>query len=299
MDVFVTGAGGFIGSAVARALVTRGHRVRGLARSDAAEVAVRSAGAEPVHGSLADLDVLAAAAAEGDGVVHLAADPGPERVTLDAAATAAMLDAMSRGGFVGTTGAPRARSSRIPVAEDDVADPGGPLAWLAESEARTLSHAGIRGAVIRPPIVYGDGAGPVADMVSAARRAGAARYVGNGENRWSMVHVADLAIAYTLILETEATGIFHAAELDSVSMRDLANAIGHAAGVPSTSWTLDEALAAHGPMAGMMAMDAALDAGRLRSLGWAPRFGDAVHGVLGALRNPVQGYATATGIPER
>lgn len=114
-----------------------------------------------------------------------------------------------------------------------------------------------------------------------------------------MVHVTDLAIAYAIILETKATSIFHAAELDPVSMRDLADAIGHAAGVPPKPWTLDEALATHGPMASMLATDAVLDAGRLQRLGWAPRFGKAVLGVLGALRNPAQGYAAATGVLEK
>ncbi|MBG0822847.1 NAD-dependent epimerase/dehydratase family protein [Planomonospora sp. ID91781] len=291
MDIFVTGASGFIGSALTRTLVARGHRVRGLARSAAAEAKVRTAGGVPVRGGLADLAVLAREAAAGDGVVHTAATTGEDRPAVDAAAVTAMLTAMEGGAFVTTTGAPRARSSRVPVAEDDTAEPTGPLAWLADAEARILDAGHVRGSVVRPPMVYGDGAGPVAGLIAQARRDGVARYVDAGENRWSTVHVGDLALAYARILEGGATGVFHAAEADPVPMADLTAAIGDAAGVPVGSWTLAEALASRGGLAAYLAMDAVLDAGRLRSLGWSPVFGDAVQGICGALCNPAQRYA--------
>ncbi|MEU4160736.1 NAD-dependent epimerase/dehydratase family protein [Actinoplanes sp. NPDC026670] len=271
MDVFVTGASGYIGSAVTRALLARGHRVRGLARSDVAEKLVREAGAEPVRGSLTDVMVLAAAAAAGDAVVHTAASAGDDRPATDAAAVRAMLGAMAGGSFVTTTGAPRARSSREPVVEEDTAEPVGPLAWLADAEQRVLTAARVRGAVVRPPMVYGRGGGPVAGLVERARADGIARYAGDGQNRWSTVHVDDLAEAYALIVETGATGVFHCAEMVPVTMADLVTAIGAAAGVPVASWTHAEALAAHGPLAGFLAMDAALDAGRLRGMGWTSR----------------------------
>jgi nucleoside-diphosphate-sugar epimerase len=293
MNVFVTGASGFIGSAVTQALTLRGHQVRGLARSDRAEAVVRAAGGTPIRGDLFDVEGLARAAAAGDAVVHTAADPGNDRADIDRAAVTAMLAAMTDGAFVTTTGAPRARSSREPVGEDDVAEAAGPLAWLAEAETRVLSATRVRGAVIRPPIVYGNGAGPLAGLVRQTRADGIARYVGAGENRWSTVHVHDLAIAYALVLESGATGVFHAAEATPESMASLFGAIGSAAGVPVRSWPLEEALATHGPLAGYLAMDAALDAGRLRGLGWSPRFGEALDGICGALRNPAQGYLLA------
>ncbi|MFD1364261.1 NAD-dependent epimerase/dehydratase family protein [Actinoplanes sichuanensis] len=283
MDVFVTGASGYIGSAVTRALVARGHSVRGLARSDTAEKLVREAGAEPVRGGLADAPVLAAAAAAGDAVVHTAAGSGDDRPATDAAAVRAMLAAMTAGAFIATSGAPRARSSREPVVEHDTADPSGPLAWLADAEDRVLTAARVRGAVVRPPIVYGRGGGPVAGLVDRARADGVARYVGDGQNRWSAVHVDDLAEAYALILETGATGVFHCADAVPVTMADLVTAIGAAAGVPVASWALAEALAVHGPLAGHLAVDAALDAGRLRGLGWTSRTGDGSGGICGHL----------------
>jgi nucleoside-diphosphate-sugar epimerase len=291
--MFVTGASGYIGSALTRILVARGHRVRGLARSAAAAAKVRAAGGEPVRGELTDVGVLAAAAGAGDGVVHTAATAGQDRAAVDAAAVTAMLGAMGGGVFVTTTGAPRARSSREPVAEDDTAEVAGPLAWLAAAEARVLDAAGVRGAVVRPPMVYGDGAGPVAALVGQARADGVTRYAGDGANRWSTVHVADLAVAYAMVLESGAAGVFHAAEPSPEPMAELMAAVGGAAGVPVRSWSLEEALRTHGPLAGYLAMDAALDAGRLRGLGWSPRFGEAVGGIRGALLNPAQGYAVS------
>ncbi|WP_053721842.1 NAD-dependent epimerase/dehydratase family protein [Saccharothrix sp. NRRL B-16348] len=145
MDIFITGASGYIGSALTRALVARGHRVRGLARGDAAAAKVRANGARPVRGSLADLAVLSGAAAGADGVVHIAATTGADRPAVDAAAVTAMLGGMAGGAFVTTTGAPRARSSRTPVTEDDTAEVAGPLAWLAGAEARVLGAEHVRG----------------------------------------------------------------------------------------------------------------------------------------------------------
>ncbi|MGV9316688.1 NAD-dependent epimerase/dehydratase family protein [Streptomyces sp. NPDC003691] len=294
MDIFITGASGYIGSALTRTLVARGHRVRGLARSGAAEARVRANGGEPVRGSLTDLAVLADGAAGGDAVVHTAATDTADRPAVDAAAVTAMLDAMKGGVFITTTGAPRARSSRTPVTEDDTAEPAGPLAWLAPAEARVLEAPKARGVVVRPPIVYGDGGGPVARLVRQAGADGVAHYSAPGDNRWSTVHVNDLAAGYAVLLESPAHGVFHIAEPVPVDMASLAAAIGDAARVPVASWSLSEALETHGPLAGFLAMDAALDATRLRSLGWSPVFGEALGGICGALRNPAQGYRASS-----
>lgn len=290
MNIFVTGASGYIGSALTRTLVTRGHRVRALARSDAAEASVRANGGEPVRGSLTDLHVLTREASRTDAVVHTAATDTTDRPLVDAAAVTAMLDVLRGGVFITTTGAPRARSSRTPVVEDDTAEVVGPLAWLAEAEARVLDAPRVRGVVVRPPMVYGDGGGPIARLVHQIRADGVARYVDTGANRWSTVHVNDLACGYAALLESSACGVFHTAEAAPVPMVSLTTAMGDAAGVPVRSWTLAEALESHGPLAGYLAMDAALDANRLRDLGWSPVFGDALGGICGALRNPAQGY---------
>lgn len=149
MDVFITGASGFIGSAITSALVTRGHRVRGLARSDASAAKVRACGGEPVRGTLFDIDVLAHEAGVGHGVVHTAATSGADRPATDAAAVNAMLSAMNGGAFITTSGAPRTRSSRVPVTEDDVVDLEGWPTYSARLVTRPLCPCG-HGASRRP-----------------------------------------------------------------------------------------------------------------------------------------------------
>ncbi|MGH1342478.1 MAG: NAD-dependent epimerase/dehydratase family protein [Nannocystales bacterium] len=282
MNLFITGASGYIGSAVAAALIERGHRVRGLARSDRAAEIVRGVGASPVAGSLTDLDVLEAEAAAGDGVIHTAADPGSSRADIDKAAVEAMLSAMRGGLFVTTSGAPRARSSRTPVVESDVAPLGGPLDWLAHAEDRVLKATTARGIVVRPPIVYGDGGGPLARMAQSAS-AGGAYVIDGGENCWSTVHVRDLARAYVLLAESEARGVFHVAEREPEPMLGLWRAIAEAASVQLQPRTLAEAIEADGPLAAFLAMDAALDATRLGTLGWTPEIGASMGGIRGAL----------------
>lgn len=280
----MTGASGYIGSAVVATLVARGHHVRGLARSDAGEMRVRAAGGIPVRGDLRALPVLARAAAAGDGVIHTGATNDAERVTVDEAAVTAMVGALRGGVFVGTSGAPRARSSREPVREDDVAPLGGPLDWLAEAESRVLTASRARGIVVRPPIVYGDCGGPVQRLVEQARADGVARYVDAGLNCWSVVHVRDLARAYALLAESSLSGVFHVAEQAPLRMTDLMTAVGRRAGVPVRSWSRDQALAGHGPMAGFLANDAALDASRLRdAVRWEPTIATALRGFISSL----------------
>jgi nucleoside-diphosphate-sugar epimerase len=159
---------------------------------------------------------------------------------------------------------------------------GGPLDWLAEAESRVLDAPRARGIVVRPPIVYGDGGGPVRRLVEQARADGVARYVDAGLNCWSVVHVRDLARAYALLVESSLSGVFHVAEEAPLRMVDLMTAVGRRAEVPVASWSLTDALASHGPMAGFLAMDAALDATRLReAVGWEPVIATALGGLQG------------------
>jgi len=129
--------------------------------------------------------------------------------------------------------------------------------------------------------------------VNGARHAGVARYIDDGAACWSTVHVRDLAVGYALLLEGDARGVFHAAEDRPVAMATLFAAIAEAAAVPLGSWRLADAQAGLGLMAGFLALDAVIDAGKLRRLGWTPRVGEVVGGITGALRNPAQGYGTA------
>jgi nucleoside-diphosphate-sugar epimerase len=291
LDIFITGASGYIGSAVARALIDRGHTVRGLARSDRAERIVRSTGAHPIRGDLADLDVIAEAASAGDGVVHTAATTGEDRAEIDRQAVNAMLTAMSGGVFVTTTGAPVTASSTTPVPESQMSPRGGFLDWLFDAEHRVSSADHVRGVVVRPPMVYGDGGGPVAALVCQARAEGVARYIDNGANRWSTVHVRDLAVAYCLLLESDLSGAYHAAESDPIDMRSLVTAIASIAGAEAVGWPLDEATATVGPLATTLARESVLDASKLRhGTSWRPVVGESIGGIVAALTCPTQGY---------
>ena len=291
LDIFITGASGYIGSAVARTLVDRGHTVRGLARSDRAERIVRSTGAHPIRGDLANLEVMAEAAGAGDGVIHTAADTGEDRAGIDRLAVDAMLAAMSGGVFVTTTGAPVTASSATPVPESELSPRGGFLDWLFDAEHRVLSAGHVRGVVVRPPMVYGDGGGPMASLVRQARAEGVARYIDDGANHWSTVHVRDLAVAYCLLVESDLNGAFHAAESDPIDMRSLVTAVASVAGAEVVGWPLTEATANAGPLAAALARESALDASKLRhSTPWRPVVGESIGGIVVALTCPTQGY---------
>lgn len=296
MRVFVTGATGYVGTAVTEALRGAGHDVVGLARSDAAEATLRAAGHEVHRGDLLDLDSLREGARAADGVVH--AGLAPLWHDMDAFAAAernaarAMIEVLgevsgsprpflftSGSGVLGVTGTELAN-------EDRPADPYPPLAWRLPIENEVLAagkrDAGrVATAVFRVPIIHGRGGNPVTlDLLDQARRNGEARHVGSGENHWSAVDVDDLADLYRLALEALADGrvepgtLFHVAAEPTFSMRDLAQAIATGTGVGRTgTWTVDEANAATPyPFAELFASEQRLDASRARRLlGWSPR----------------------------
>jgi nucleoside-diphosphate-sugar epimerase len=220
MNIFVTGASGWIGSAVIPELLEAGHAVTGLARSDASAAAVEKLGAQVVRGSLTDLDVLREAARSADGVVHLAF---PHENMNDLAAAAATesvgLSAITKA--LAGTGKPIVAASGTPVVpgrpsteEDDT--PGGPMAARGANADLLLASAadGVRPSVVRlPRSVHGEGDkhGFVARLSHMFREAGVAMYVGDGTNRWCAVHVADAAHLFRLALELAPAGaVLHA-----------------------------------------------------------------------------------------
>jgi nucleoside-diphosphate-sugar epimerase len=252
MKVFVTGATGFIGSAVVRELLTAGHQVLGLARSDASAAALTSAGAEVHVGSLNDLDSLRTGAAASDGVIHLAfihdfSDyQGAAQTDLRAIeAIGATLEGSDKP-FVITSGTLMLTSilpqGRIGT-EKDVADAGSVAPRVvSENVALTLAKRGVRSSVVRlSPSVHGEGehdfrAGFASVLISIARAKGVSGYVGDGSNRWPAVHRLDAAHLFRLALEKAPAGsVLHGAADEGVPTRAIAEVIGRHLDLPVVS----------------------------------------------------------------
>jgi nucleoside-diphosphate-sugar epimerase len=278
--IFVTGATGFIGSAVVTELIEAGHQVVGLARTDEATAALASAGADPHRGSLEDLDSLRAGAANADGVIHTAfihdfarlQDSG--RVDLRAVETLAA--ALEGRPLVITSGTALVAPGR-PATEEDVSDPEGAGSHRAPSEHAALAAGG---SVVRfPPTVHGEGDhGFVPVLIDAARTRGVSAYVGDGSNRWAAVHRLDAARLFRLAVESAPAGsVLHGVGEEGVPTREIAEVIGRHLDMPVTSISPDEALEHFGWIGRFFAVDVPASSAITQDrLGWRPTH----HGLL-------------------
>ncbi len=254
MHVLVTGASGWIGSALVPELLSAGHRVTGLARSDASAAALTAAGADVLRGSLDDLDTLREGARAADGVVHLAfrhdmAFSGA--MTEAALADRAVVDAF--GEALAGTGKPLVIASGLlgvapgrPATEEDgqvAEDAGSGLLNHRQETARAtvaLAGQGVRSVVVRlSPTVHGAGDPPgafISTLAATARERGASRYVDDGAARWPAVHRDDAARLFRIAVESVPAGsVLHAAAEEGVATRDIAAALGEQLGVPVES----------------------------------------------------------------
>jgi nucleoside-diphosphate-sugar epimerase len=281
MRVFVTGATGFIGSAVVAELLDAGHQAVGLARSDEAAEALARAGAEVHRGSLEDLDSLAQGAAAADGVIHTAYIHDFSRMA-DAAQTelraietfGAALEGTNRP-LVITTGTALVKPGEV-ATEEDTAQPG-PAAHpraRVEEEATELVARGVRLSIVRPgPSVHGEGDhGFVPFLIEIARTKGTSGYVGDGSNRWPAVHRLDAARLYRLALENAPAGsVCHAIADEGVPTREIAEIIGRHLNVPAVSVAPDRAAEHFGWIGAFFSLDApASSALTQQRLGWKP-----------------------------
>jgi nucleoside-diphosphate-sugar epimerase len=276
MKVFVTGASGYIGSAVADRLRAAGHQVSGLARSDEAAAKLRSAGIDPVQGDFSNPQSVGQAARGADGAISLATTYDP---AIDGPAIDAMLDAFSGTNkpFIYTSGIwSHGDTGDAVVDESSPPKPAALVAWRQAVEDRVLQadRRKIRSVVIRPAIVYGRGGGIPAGLVQSARKDGAAQYVGTGENRWAFVHVDDLADLYLLALEKAPPGtLLLGVSGPSQRVRDVAAAAsrGAGAGGKTRAWPLEDAKAKLGPYADALVLDQQASGRRAQELvGWRP-----------------------------
>ena len=278
MRVFVTGATGFIGSAVVRELVDAGHQVLGLARSDAAAKSLVAAGAEVHQGSLDDLESLRSGAAAADGVIHTAfihdfSNYGPA-AEADRRAIEILGGALAGSDrpLIVTSGTLLAQRRGSLATEEDAPNPSFPR--KSEEAALALAALGVRGAVLRlPPSVHGIGDhGFVPRLISIAREKGASAFIGDGLNRWPAVHRLDAARLYRLVLEKTSAGArYHGVADEGISTREIAEVIGRQLNVPVVSKSREEAADHFGWIAPFFGIDSpASSALTQERLGWRP-----------------------------
>jgi len=283
MRVFVTGASGHLGSAIIPELIAAGHDAVGLARSDSAAATVTALGATVRRGDLDDLDGLRKAAANSDGVIHLAFKHEQMRsgdmaaaVATDLAAVHALGDALAGTGkpLVGVSGTlSLAPLGRLGAEEDVVAVPG--TRNDVEHAVIGFAEQGVRSSVVRiPPVVHStlDRHGFARTLIAIARRTGVAGYPGDGANRWPAGHTLDVGHLYRLALEHAAAGTrWHAVGDEGIPLRDIAQSIGDHLGVPTASIPDDQLQAHFGFLAMVIALDNPTSNVTTRRIhGWEP-----------------------------
>jgi nucleoside-diphosphate-sugar epimerase len=295
MRVFLTGASGHVGSALIPELLSAGHQVVGLARSDAAAATVEARGAQVRRGDLDDLEALRAAAADADGVIHLAfkhdamiAGDLAGAAGADLAAVRALADGLAGTDkpLVATGGTAMFAGLGRTATEDDTL----PAGYRIDTENLLveLAERGIRSSVLRlPPVVHSslDKHGFVPILIDIARDKGVSGYLGEGANRWCAGHTLDVARLYRLALEQAPAGSrLHAVGDESIPLRQIAQAIGKHLGVPTASIAAEQAGEHFGWFGGMVALDNPTSAERTRQLlDWKPEH-------LGLLADLAEGH---------
>jgi len=277
MRVFVTGATGFIGSAVVPELIKAGRQVLGLTRSDAGDKSLTAAGAQVHRGELTDLESLRKGAAMSDGVIHLAFihdfSRFQENCEIDRRAIEALGSVLagSNRPLIVTSGTAGLGAPGQLATEDMEVPPNFPFPRVSEQTALSLKD--VNASVVRLPQVHDPvKQGLVTYLIAVAREKGVSAYVGEGRNRWSAAHVADVARLYELVLEkNEAGAKYHAVGEEGVPMRDIAELIGRGLKIPVKSISPEEAQSHFGWLAMFATHDLQASSAKTRKkLDWNP-----------------------------
>ncbi len=290
MRVFVTGATGYIGQAVVRALVLAGHEVGGLHRSKEGEAVVRGLGAVPVFGHLRDPETYQHFAAESAAVIHTAFEsPDTERLVVEHLVSALKAEGGQKV-FLLTSGV-LVLGETGPTPADESASTERPfplVAWRPPLERYALDQADgqLATAIVRPGFVYGGVPKSVLlSYVDSALKNGAARYIGAGTNRMAYVQRDDLAQLYRLIVEQRARGVFHGVDSSAVTTAELATAVSRAAGKEGKTQSVPPEVARKegGPFADAFTVEQRVTTTRSPTLGWKPKFTNILDAVPAAV----------------
>ncbi|HEY6360055.1 MAG TPA: NAD-dependent epimerase/dehydratase family protein [Vicinamibacterales bacterium] len=299
MRIFLTGATGYIGSAVLDALLRAGHEVTALVRDPEKAERVSRRGVEPIVGELVKPASYSAAAVAADGIVHTAYEYSKNGPKVDRQALEALIAAAERRASTGqpaslvyTSGVWVLGDARTPADENAPVKPTALVAWRPEHEQLVLGAGrGVRTVVVRPGIVYGGARGIIGDLLKDAMN-GLVRVIGEGKNHWPCIYDRDLADLYVRVCTfPDASGVFHANDEADENVADIVEAIArHAKMRPDVRHVpIEEARAKMGPYADALALDQLVRSPRARALGWAPT----LHSVAGNVSRLFEEFRSA------
>ena len=280
MRVFVTGASGFVGSAIVKELITAGHQVLGLARSDSAAESLRKEGAQVHRGDVNDLPTLQKGAAQSDAVIHTAFNHDFSQFKANCEADRKVIGALgaalagSNRPLIITSGIGLLNTGRIITEEDVPASSDLVPRAASEEAANAAAIKGIKVYIVRlPPTVHGRGDhGLVPMIIDRAKENGESAYIGEGKNRWSAVHRLDAAVLYRLIVEQQPSQkVYNAVAEEGIPLRDIAEAIGKGLNLPAVSRTGKDAEAHFTWFTHFAALDCPASSEKTRKiLNWQP-----------------------------